>query len=541
MLARQLRILYCGNFEPPHSTENHVAASLESIGHEVIRSQENSRSLTAHAQAAIDASADLWLFTRTWHDDWPDGLAALDMLRQANICTVSYHLDLYLGLDRQYQVTRDNPFWASDFVFTADGDPAHAAEFARRGINHHWIAPGVYLPECYIAEPNPRYSGQVAFVGSWQRYHHEWPYRMELIRYMKTRFRNQFVCWPRGRAIRGHYLNQLYASIPVIVGDSCNPGFNLKRYWSDRCTETLGRGGFLIHPRIDGIEDFYTDGKHLVLYDYRDFKGLADAVSYYLSHPDERETIRQAGHEHVKTYHNYNERCRQWLSIVAEHNWRVAGWPFEPAEEMEGRLIREMFEENVYHIEGRDLTDKLVIDIGANIGIFSYWAAQKGARVVAVEPHPESMARAQESLAAFDGQITYIPKAVTGDGQPIDIIDRTDWSSASYTRPGTTIESVTLDELLAPYDKVDVVKIDTEGAEYDIILGASDATLAKVAYFAIECHGAPDWDRREDADRPPDHIKAWSAMVARLAETHRIDVLGRPSVGAYCYAERYPT
>ena len=36
-----MRIVYVGNFGPSFSTESHVALSLESLGHTVVRQQEN--------------------------------------------------------------------------------------------------------------------------------------------------------------------------------------------------------------------------------------------------------------------------------------------------------------------------------------------------------------------------------------------------------------------------------------------------------------------------------------------------------------------
>src|SRR5687767_3767834 len=263
MSQRRLHIAYCGNFGPSHSTETHLAASLEAVGHTVDRQQEDEAELSAHAARAISDGADLWLFTRTWHDNWIDGLTAVSALRDAGIVTASVHLDLYLGLAREYQVSRDNPFWATDVVFSADGDPNHAAAFAARGIDHVWLRPGVYKPECYVAERSNKWPRlRAAFVGSWRTYHREHAYRRRLIERLRRTFRGQFDALPRQPpAIRGHALNELYASVPVIVGDSCNPGFALSNYWSDRVYETLGRGGFLVHPAVPGLDADFAAGE----------------------------------------------------------------------------------------------------------------------------------------------------------------------------------------------------------------------------------------------------------------------------------------
>ena len=87
-------------------------------------------------------------------------------------------------------------------------------------------------------------------------------------------------------SIRNHDLNRLYASVKVCVGDSLCPGFNHPRYWSDRLPETIGRGGFIIHPRIEGIEEEY--GGRVELFGFNDWDTLKLKIDYYLASEDER-------------------------------------------------------------------------------------------------------------------------------------------------------------------------------------------------------------------------------------------------------------
>jgi spore maturation protein CgeB len=107
--------------------------------------------------------------------------------------------------------------------------------------------------------------------------------------------------------VRGLPLNELYSSTKIVVGDS-QPS---PHYWSNRLYETLGRGGFLLHPHTEGIETEFEDGKHLVLYDRNDLQDLYDKIDYYLSHDNARETIRRAGF--VKGKYTYKDRCRELM------------------------------------------------------------------------------------------------------------------------------------------------------------------------------------------------------------------------------------
>ena len=50
-----------------------------------------------------------------------------------------------------------------------------------------------------------------------------------------------------------------------------------------------------------------------------------------------------------------------------------------------------------------------VLDIGANIGLFSIWCADRGAKVVAVEPIPLTFAALSANAAAREGPGEIVP------------------------------------------------------------------------------------------------------------------------------------
>lgn len=316
--APRKRVLYIGNFVPPHSTENHLRASLHALGVKVFAVQENATSIRWLDEAV--RGADLLLYTRTWGLSGGDALAWIKSLR---IPSASYHLDLYAGLARGEGLGAD-PFWSTRYVFTADGGSDDF--FRARGINHHYVKPGVHGAECYRAEPVDWLRADVGFVGSYD-YHPEWPYRRELVDFLRRSYGRRFVKYGSPeKQIRGHAVNQLYASVKVLVGDSLCLGFDHPHYWSDRIYETLGRGGFMIHPYIRGLEEELEDRKHVVYYPFGDFDELRRLCDYYVAHDDEREAIRSAGHEHVKANCTYVHRMRQMLGILGQHEPTLAGW-----------------------------------------------------------------------------------------------------------------------------------------------------------------------------------------------------------------------
>lgn len=319
-----MEIAYIGNFEPRHSTETHVRLSLEHLGHEVIRIQENRTSPQQLEHVLF--GADLVLYTRTWGLPGAEMLDLWARLKERGIPTVSYHLDLYRGLARTDLYERlaplgisspaDDPFWRTEFCFTVDGDPESARWFAEQGINHHWMRAGVYHAECYRVAVPERYP--VLFCGS-QGYHPEWPVRGQLIDFLSVTYGRAFTLLPGpgNPAVRNHALNEAYGASRVVVGDSLCPGFTHRAYSSDRIYETLGRGGFLIYPWIeDQFDDEFTDREHVVFYEYGDHAGLKQLIDYYLGAHEEREWIRTQGHERVRERCTYVHRMAAILETV---------------------------------------------------------------------------------------------------------------------------------------------------------------------------------------------------------------------------------
>ena len=307
-------VAYLGNYRYPFTTETHIANTLERLGHEVIRIQESPEWNADVLMNSLNQKVlDFLLWTRTPDLESSSMGDVLEYCKRRKITTVSYHLDLYVGLKRDGGMDT-SPFWRTDYVFTPDGDPYSAEVFKEKGINHHWLKPGVDKSECYIAdEPITR---DVIFVGS-KGYHPEWPYRPKLIEWLQSTYGSRFEHWGSDGlgVVRNDALNRLFASTRVVVGDSlCLPGHT--NYWSDRVYETLGRGGFLIMPSIPGLEQELKDGEDLISYEYGDFPELKYLIDYYLQADPERERIRQHGHEKVKKHYTYDERLKEMFDVL---------------------------------------------------------------------------------------------------------------------------------------------------------------------------------------------------------------------------------
>lgn len=143
---------------------------------------------------------------------------------------------------------------------------------------------------------------------------------------------------------------------------------------------------------------------------------------------------------------------------------------------------------------GRDT----VIDIGANIGMFALYAARQGARrVVSFEPNASAFEIMQRNLSGLGGRCEARARRLAVSGKHGETV-RFPVEASVYNRiaeagEAGTFESVATTSLAhiveteAPQG-VDLLKLDCEGAEYDILY-APDAPLERVREIRMEYHG----------------------------------------------------
>jgi hypothetical protein len=308
-LAGIKSIAFLGNFKHTFCTESDLKWSAEFLGHEVIPLQENEVTLR-DLECAFQADMFLWVrtpdFLRIPDDEMYN---FLERLYKASVPSVSFHLDKFWGISEREVLIGKLPFWKTDFVFTADG--GHTKGFIEKGVEHRWMQPAVVARGCYAGTPQPDLMCDVGFVGSVDGYHACYPERGELIEFLKHRYGHRFRCF---HGYREQRLNDLYASIKVVVGDSifANQGKSPK-YWSDRVPETMGRGGVLVHPKVQGIE---VMGNGLMTHEPGNWEDLAAGIDHLLLHPDLRRDCRNAGMEVVRKRHTYDRRVQTILGTV---------------------------------------------------------------------------------------------------------------------------------------------------------------------------------------------------------------------------------
>lgn len=310
-------ITFVGNFEVDYSSENHHKKSLESLGHTVITFQENKAIADNILESALKSDLLVWVHTHGWSFPNPNNIDILKVLKAKGIPSLTYHLDLWLGLERQKDLEND-PFYKDiEYFFTVD---RLMADWFNKNtdVKGRFMLAGVYDQECYLATPSPEFKHDVIFVGS-RGYHPEWQYRPQLVDWLKNTFGSRFAHYGGDgiKVVRGAELNQLYADAKVVVGDTLCIGFDYPYYMSDRIFETTGRGGVMVHPYIKGIEDAFQINEEIMTYEYGDFDELKRIIDWLVRDDVKRESLRRAGHERTKKDHTYKMR---WKAILQELN-----------------------------------------------------------------------------------------------------------------------------------------------------------------------------------------------------------------------------
>ena len=143
-----------------------------------------------------------------------------------------------------------------------------------------------------------------------------------------------------------------------------------------------------------------------------------------------------------------------------------------------------------------DVKDRVVLDVGANIGDTAVYFATIGARhVYALEPYPVPFEHAVRNVKrnAFDGVVDVI-RAVCSGSSGMMVLDAgkvaTSTTAAHASVTGISVRTVTIPELVKqlaiPQDSV--LKVDCEGGEYSIFRCCDDDTLRQFSQIGVEYH-----------------------------------------------------
>jgi len=139
---------------------------------------------------------------------------------------------------------------------------------------------------------------------------------------------------------------------------------------------------------------------------------------------------------------------------------------------------------------------KTIVDVGANFGIFTVLIARifPLAKVYAVEPHPDNFELLKHNIALNDlNNVTPIRAAVTDhEGTVSLLVDRDAASHTIALDLPTKIASIPVEAItLGRFQHIDLLKLDIEGAEYDVLRQPPNASV-----MILEIHDRPNCNKQ---------------------------------------------
>lgn len=176
-------------------------------------------------------------------------------------------------------------------------------------------------------------------------------------------------------------------------------------------------------------------------------------------------------------------------------------------------IYKEIWEDGYYDHDFQIQSGSVVVDFGANQGFFSLYAASKGASVFSVEPDKDNFQLLARNISAngLGKQVIAYNYAISKQEGEIELfVPKTDELCAtglittnkevnlSFSKLNvahvekSTIQGVSLKTFLKEIrqPKIDLLKIDCEGAELDIMQSGDSADFARIENIVMETHAA---------------------------------------------------
>jgi FkbM family methyltransferase len=150
--------------------------------------------------------------------------------------------------------------------------------------------------------------------------------------------------------------------------------------------------------------------------------------------------------------------------------------------------FKEIFEWNVYGESFK--RRKVIVDVGAHIGLFTIKHARNTEKIVAIEPSPKNFNILEENLKINDIKNVEMLNVAISNRKGYSFLYGSG-GSASIVKTSTnekyTIKLTTLDNICKYLKSIDLMKIDVEGAE-ELVLRGGKNTLEKVKKIVMEVH-----------------------------------------------------
>ncbi len=181
----------------------------------------------------------------------------------------------------------------------------------------------------------------------------------------------------------------------------------------------------------------------------------------------------------------------------------------------------------------------LFVDVGANVGIYSLWAAGHGAHVIAVEPEPSAIHQLRVNISMNPHLRIEVVEAalsdVQGEGQ-LAAQGATSHISSAGTVGAVAIRLTTLDEIIGGRSAAGV-KVDVEGAERLVMAGAKRALAEhRIKLLQLEWNARSELHFGESRLPVLEALRQYGYECFRPSRSLKPVVLSEPTFGPDVFA-----
>lgn len=177
----------------------------------------------------------------------------------------------------------------------------------------------------------------------------------------------------------------------------------------------------------------------------------------------------------------------------------------------------------------------VLLDLGGNIGAFSVWIRALNPkcdlRLHIFEPHPGNISILEENLrinCVANAQIYEVAVAGESGIVKLDVSQGFDAFTINSTSGNAIdVQAISIRDFLFNQGifHVDLLKMDIEGAEFDIIAHDFEVLAATVSRMIVEFHGSPSSSRVIE-------------MIAKLKTRYNVSIVNSHEGGGVAYASR---
>lgn len=217
-------------------------------------------------------------------------------------------------------IRHDTPLWmieqANDYSVTTFSNMRDVKHLRSLGLNSEWLEIG-YDQDIY--NPVGPVNNNVKPIVFFGNNVHSFPmsnYRTQMCMHLKMAFRDQFGVYGMQQGSDGNFNSSQYdeaaayrnAKIAINLSH-----FEVEKYTSDRMYRILGTGVMCLAKRYPGIEEQFTDGVNLVMWD--NIPELIEKVKHYMANDSERIAIAKAGNELALKEYTFDSMVKNMIKL----------------------------------------------------------------------------------------------------------------------------------------------------------------------------------------------------------------------------------